>query len=414
MSSLSWMDFSDHERRQALDLIDQLDKDKETRDELGIGTIRDALAELLFPGTSTIQTRAKYFLFVPWIYTELERRKVPSQRIIGEARWYETTLIEALLKSDDTDGVIGKEAGKALKRLPSNVYWQGLHRWGIRQIDLSQDPYHRSIDKLYAMQAQKKVKTDDGEVLGDAFIHWHAGLPPRPADFPQVASFQLSFEEAGYLRDRILHSVPQTMLAYLVRQEEPFEVTPFPWDLPFLPTFPSHVTQTLDHAKRFSYAIHGAALLYNLMLAEQRKWDEKVEDYTERLEKWWGKLCELKMELLSWDRPEFWQLVSQVGRILPQTQAFVEQWLTVVMTALRNDSPVTIITNLDRNRLLIKNREMQLKRGKARLNNLQALRLWVGESGAGQLNYRWSSTRTIVLDILKGLNQNGNGGGPHV
>jgi len=39
-------------------------------DELGIGVIRDAFADLLFPGISTIQTRAKYFLIIPRIVRE--------------------------------------------------------------------------------------------------------------------------------------------------------------------------------------------------------------------------------------------------------------------------------------------------------------------------------------------------------
>ena len=35
-------------------------------DELGIGLIRDGFSDLFFPGTSTIQTRAKYFFIVPY------------------------------------------------------------------------------------------------------------------------------------------------------------------------------------------------------------------------------------------------------------------------------------------------------------------------------------------------------------
>ena len=52
-----------------LDVVD-LFKEQNTRDELGIGAIRDAVADLLFPGTGTVQTRARYFLFIPWIYQE--------------------------------------------------------------------------------------------------------------------------------------------------------------------------------------------------------------------------------------------------------------------------------------------------------------------------------------------------------
>jgi len=34
-------------------------------------------------------------------------------------------------KSDDSEGNIGTLAGHALKRLPSNVYWQGLGVWAF-------------------------------------------------------------------------------------------------------------------------------------------------------------------------------------------------------------------------------------------------------------------------------------------
>lgn len=44
-----------------LDVTSQFGE-RTTRDELGIGTVRDAFADALFPGTSTIQTRAHYFL----------------------------------------------------------------------------------------------------------------------------------------------------------------------------------------------------------------------------------------------------------------------------------------------------------------------------------------------------------------
>jgi hypothetical protein len=38
----------------------------------------------------------------------------------------ELNLVEAIERSDDNDGNIGKLANTTLKRLPSSVYWQGL------------------------------------------------------------------------------------------------------------------------------------------------------------------------------------------------------------------------------------------------------------------------------------------------
>ena len=95
MSSFGWLDYSEHDRRKALDVIDAF-REKETVDELGLGAIRDAFADLFFPGTSTIQTRAKYFLFVPWIYQRLEAKRTPSAEIARAARRDEIALINAL------------------------------------------------------------------------------------------------------------------------------------------------------------------------------------------------------------------------------------------------------------------------------------------------------------------------------
>src|SRR6266545_5549723 len=73
----SWLDYSERERRKMLDVVD-LFREHDTRDELGVGSVRDAFADMLFPGTSTIMTRARYFLLVPWTYLRLEKLRIGS------------------------------------------------------------------------------------------------------------------------------------------------------------------------------------------------------------------------------------------------------------------------------------------------------------------------------------------------
>jgi hypothetical protein len=73
-SAFSWLDYSARERRTMLSVVD-LFREKGTVDELGLGTIRDAFADRLFPGTSVLQTRTRYWLFVPWLYLRLEARR---------------------------------------------------------------------------------------------------------------------------------------------------------------------------------------------------------------------------------------------------------------------------------------------------------------------------------------------------
>lgn len=68
-ASLTWLDHDPAARERSLRLL-ALFQERDSRDELGLGAIRDSFADQLFPGTSTIQTRLRYMFFIPWIYTE--------------------------------------------------------------------------------------------------------------------------------------------------------------------------------------------------------------------------------------------------------------------------------------------------------------------------------------------------------
>jgi hypothetical protein len=97
-----------------LDVVDAF-REHDTRDELGIGSVRDAFADMLFPGTSTIMTRARYFLLVPWTYQRLEELRIGSADIAARARKAELSLIQPIEDSDDNDGNFGKVAKTARK-----------------------------------------------------------------------------------------------------------------------------------------------------------------------------------------------------------------------------------------------------------------------------------------------------------
>jgi len=391
-STFTWLDYSEQHRRQMLDVID-LFREQETRDELGTGTVRDAFADAFFPGTSTIQTRARYFLFVPWAYRELEMKRVPGDKVKDRARKAEVATIIALLKADDKAGLLGKQAKEALQRLPSSVYWQGLRVWGLCLFPGSQDQYHRSLDAYY-----RRADRADAELA--AAPNWHGGLPEAPAGFPEGVTFQLTATEAQYLRDRILARVPRSLLAFLVDSEGAEADVEFPWQHPLYAAFPSPLQELLAHARNFSEVIHGAAFLYNLMLAEMRKADKLVEEYTGLLNEWWDQVEARGATLREWDRTRFWQLVVTTGaRVSPQTSAFIDAWLGL---ALGGDCRATTGSAA---RQLVSTRERTLKRGLSRLDNPRALELWSGAAGTGALDYRWRPTRIILRDIRHGLSE---------
>ncbi len=65
-SYLGWIDFSDEDQKRAQDYLRSLSEG--TLDELGFGIIRGGFADLFFPATFTIMTRARYFILVPSSY----------------------------------------------------------------------------------------------------------------------------------------------------------------------------------------------------------------------------------------------------------------------------------------------------------------------------------------------------------
>ena len=118
MSSLAWIDFDEAERQRVQRIMEFI-KERDSRDELGLGAIRDSIADHLFPGTSTIQTRLRYMLFIPWLYRMLEVGSESEDRLRSRARDLEIRLIYALLTGGERGGVIGRDAGANLIRLPS-------------------------------------------------------------------------------------------------------------------------------------------------------------------------------------------------------------------------------------------------------------------------------------------------------
>jgi hypothetical protein len=83
-SSVSWLDFAEDDCRTMMEVV-SLFKLRETRDELGVGSIRNAFSDLLFPGTSTLQPLAQHFNVNPClrIATLLNRKRLRGRPQIG-------------------------------------------------------------------------------------------------------------------------------------------------------------------------------------------------------------------------------------------------------------------------------------------------------------------------------------------
>lgn len=399
-SRFGWVDFAEEDRRRMMEIL-HLFREHEIREELGIGTVRDAFSDTLFPGTSTLHTRAKYMLYIPWTFTLLEKNAVPSHEIESRSRESEIALINTLLNAGEQDGVIGRVARKDLKILPSYMYWSGLGIWGIRRFEGSLQQYFRSLDGYYK-EKQRVVHSNDREPVSTIWHNWDPHVIPPPKGFPYEAHLPLSVDEAEYLHDKISANCTQSLLAHLVDKAQPSSVD-FVWRHPESADFREDHQRIIQHARNFSEVFYGASLLYNLMLSEKKKNDLLIENYKRKLDTWSNEIQNRFPELITWSRKDFWSIVfEQRFHIIPlSTRRFVEAWIDLV----RKNEGLNTISYAEDARSLIRDRESRIKGKRARLRNSQMLDQWAGASGAFSINFRWPIVETIVNDILIGLNK---------
>ncbi|TPW95957.1 hypothetical protein FJ656_34255, partial [Schumannella luteola] len=261
--------------------IIRLFADRESRDELGLGQLRDGIADLLFPGTSTLLTRARYLLFVPWVYQLAARSSDPVSR----ADRLERELISTIKGTDDYAGLLGMQAGVALKTLPSSIYWSMLRHYGVLGAPTL------SREDALRMDGMRLAVEDDAP--NARFAAWSHSLPTAPDGFPGTAEggFALRREEAAWLRDRILDAAPGTYFAHLT-SVAPQADSPTPWSDPAARELEPELSRLLAHARSFSAVMHGAQLIYNLMIAEQyeaaglERVAEPAAQYRSELDDW--------------------------------------------------------------------------------------------------------------------------------
>jgi hypothetical protein len=397
MSLFSWIDHSEADRRKMLEAIDMF-RERGTRDELGLSVIRDAFADRLFPGTGSLQRRARYFFFVPWMFEAFEKEGVRSSEMARRAKQFEVRLIDALKAQGDHKGVIGIEKREKLQRFPSSIYWHGLRRLGMRVFPGSPDDYYHSLDEWHSKR-RRTLRNDDGEAVDAATLNWRPGMPSAPPGFPESADFRMTTAEADYLKERIQAEARLSLLAFLADRSNTRTDVSYVWEHPLSSDFSAELKRVVGHARNFAEALHGASILYNLMLARMEPVRaELVEELSAIFEQWHLEMKARHRELREWNRPEVWATVSRAGGAPShQTRAFVDEWLNHLLTSLASDGQI----DSDHAHEVISTRERRLKGALARLHNPRARELWNGSSGLGRLEYRWANAQILINDLLE-------------
>lgn len=365
----------------------------ETIDDLGMGQLRDAISNSLFPGTSVLHLGARYLLLVPWAFLSAYRGTTNPDDLRKRSEESERRLIDRL-KALGAEGYIGSDAGRNVRQLPSAAYWSALRRYGI----VNPETDRSAVAQLMCADV---LTPEDGET---GYSIWNQTLPTPPAGFPETEDrgLALSHEEASWLQERILSTCPGTMLAHVVGSEvSPTPGLWAPWLDPACCSAEGDPAQWLKDAEAFSFIHNGATILYQHLLAELSMRTFAGEDTLEPtagLLAAWEAQRDSKHELLSgWDVNGY---LSRANSLNPSINSNAADFARAMADAATSSGKLTDNQSF---RAAVETREKLMKKSNSRFRNERRLRAWQPPMQVASLSFRWAQVRRNVLDIHAGL-----------
>lgn len=393
---LGWIDFSKTERQSILSVLDLL-SEKGTLDELGIAPVRDGFSNRFFPGTSTIQTRAKYFFIVPYALKELElSSETNPNTVLKTLDKIEKECGEVFYKQNENEsGIIGKRSlqrGGWVKRAPSDIYWSGLRRYGIfTGGNISLAEYVKAScawkqDKTTLQSLGNRNDTaeegeSDDKDAGNVFKRQFWKMPLYNKKWFDNLSIRLTKEEGKFLKEQIIFACPNKMLSYILENDmaEVLDCATFRDLGALMHKFPERMQEDYRRALAFSDFIYVARTLYNIMIFDGG--NTNINDEFERLKEEMTKRADID--------------IDDILENLEISKAPLENFLKQVQKCMRN-------MDIDGMKKHIKDNEIRLKganRAKTAHPGEFELREW--EKGDGELNYRFSDAKMILRDIFE-------------
>ena len=392
---LGWIDFSKTERNKILSVLDLL-SESGTLDELGIAPIRDGFANLFFPGTSTIQTRAKYFFLVPYALKELElSNETNPNRFLRALNETEKMCGETLLEiNPNENGIIGKrslQGGKWVKRTPADIYWAGLRKYGIftgGNISLSE--YARAscaiknqksnLTKLGNRNDSAEENETDDKNAGNIFKMQFWKMPLYQRVWRDEIQMSLTKEEGEFLREQIISTCPDSMLSYILenRMTEVLDLENFSDLGAIINKFPKQMQDEYMLALSFSDFLFVARTLYNIIISDGQ--NVQANDIFEELKAEMAERADIDIELI------FTKLYIY--------KTDLKNFIKKLQECMRNN-------DVEEMKKVIKAREIMLK-GQSRAKTAHPGEFnpndWIG---GGELDYRFFNAKRILRDIFE-------------
>lgn len=383
---LGWIDFSRSERDKIIQTLKLLEKPA-ALDELGIGVIRDAYADILFPGISTLQTRAKYFVLIPYIFAWAEKEKFKhGADVLPWVHRQEVSLAPVLMQnSKDKGGILGAR-GRPVKVKPSAIYWNGMRTFEIirdERLSISNvcniiygKSTRRNLLNIKTEASRKDYEGFDDETAANENLPLFSAIAPD-YNVIETGAIELTPNEAEFLHQKITTAKKsrESLLAFMLREKRLF------------PSFeeidetmlPAELRGYVRLAKDFADFVYGAHLRYNVIFSKASG-EEDSDMATRYLE--WKETFDFKSLSLA-------AVLANV-KCNAQTTAFLKRFYEAAQKR-KPDAPDNLIIQ----------REKDIKHDRAKLGKPQEYRYNPQRPvHTNKLNYRYDTASTIIGDII--------------
>lgn len=303
---IGFVNFSQEELARKNKVL-QMVRDQTAIDELGFGRIRDAFANMMFPGMSTLQRRAKYFAVMPSLYYQATKKNYNSVRDVRAqiVKW-EIRLTDMLVKGAGNDelkktGITGRsmleaaknDPAKFVKYDPTYIYMNGLRTFGMIKGDI--DIYRLIFERSQQLgQAKPKYRASeegemsDSEDLSGLTQFFSVSGEEYDFDGGDMLPLELTKREANYMKNHITNSMKSmdSLLAYILRNNT--DILPEYDSLGKIwQNMPEDFTDFMKQYKmgqRFSHLAYVVQLRFNHIMAMYNEQEEEANDLQARIE----------------------------------------------------------------------------------------------------------------------------------
>lgn len=388
-SVISWLDANADETSRMREIV-KLFEVPESIDDLAIGQFRDIISNLLFPGTSVLHVAARYLLLVPWCYQASSNAKT-GELLRATSEQTERRLIRRFQELG-VNRFIGSSAGDRVAQLPSAAYWSALRSWGIVRMDVERS------DIGDAMIEESELRRQG--LPGDPV--WHAGLPVAPAGFPSMEEqgIELNRAEAEWLRDRLLATVGDSLLAQMAaKPQRLLKTSPTAWADPCAQAATGDAAIWLKHAEAYSALQRGLDTTYYHLVTLQAhtRYGSDAEEPDHLLMDEWQADDHHRELLRKWDFEDF---MVRAQKANPRIQPGSTYFLGRSVEELASGKPLADNHELHR---MVRDREKRAKGANSRFVNERRLRAWTPPERVNTQTFRWQQVRNMIIDLRDGL-----------